>query len=147
MPMTKAFEKINRIGIVHEYQITEFSNSAKTAFSQFVKINLQGIPDNLLIRFALKNPSTDAIINPQKKGDYKSVLLTIKSEKEKEDSDDNDNQEMEIEGLPTILSVSVDYQNYYIPQRCFKDINIKKHLLDAENYIKNLKKALPLKIE
>jgi hypothetical protein len=45
---------------------------------------LKGIPDNLSLRLALKNPTKEAIINPEEKKDYKNVIIQINSDKSEE---------------------------------------------------------------
>jgi len=148
VPLTEAKDRINRIGVVYEFQIPDFTNSARTIFSQFMKIDLTGIQDNMLMRISLKNPAIESIINPDKKSDYKNVILTISSEREKDENDVEESEEEERkERIPTILKISSDYQVYYIPQRSLKNVNINKHLSEAGSYIESAIKKIPLNVE
>jgi len=63
LPLTEAKDKINRLGVIYEFQISNFTNSAKTIFSQFMKVNLTGIHDNMLMRISLKNPVTESVMS------------------------------------------------------------------------------------
>ncbi|OPY76120.1 MAG: hypothetical protein A4E64_01671 [Syntrophorhabdus sp. PtaU1.Bin058] len=138
LPLTEAKNRINRLGVVYEFYVRDFTNSAKTIFSQFTKVNLSGIPDNMLIRMSLKNPAEDSLIQPNQINDYKNVILAISSEREKGVDPEEVEEEKEKEKVPTILKISVDYQSYYIPPRDLKNVNISKHLSDAKLYVDDI---------
>lgn len=149
IPLTKAVDRINRIGVVYEFHIPQFTNSAKAILSQFIKVDLHGIPDNTLMRMSLKNPTAESLSYPDKKNDYKNVILTLSSEREKsgEDETEESEEEEKKEGIPTILKISADCQIYYIPQRDLKNVNIPSHLSDAKSYVESTIKKIPLNVE
>lgn len=145
VPMTDAKDKVNRVGVVHEYELDGFDNSAKTLLSDYVKFDIPGVPDSVFIRFALKNPSEKAIMNPGKKGDYKTIIFTLSSARVKEDLEDTGKEEQEESDAnlnpPSIMTASIDYQLYYVPQVSLKSINIKGLISDSEAYINRLKET------
>lgn len=123
--MTEAKNKINRLGVIFRYSISPFGNSAETLFKNLLNIDLKGIADNINIRMALKNPVKDSLYHPDQKSDYQNAIIEISSARD---------DEKKI-GFPIKINVSVDYQMYYEPTRTLKDIEIKKHLKDADSYI------------
>ena len=130
LPMYEGGDKINRLGIVHQYQVSPFENSAIELFSKLFKVDLKGYPDDILFRFGLKNPTSEAIFDPTVKTDYKNVIFNLTAKKE------NDRDK----GLPSLIDISIDYQTYFEPVRTLKDISTKDHLKDATSYIeKHLK--------
>lgn len=143
VPMTEAKDKITRLGIVHEYERQGFENSAKTMFSDYLKFDLKGVPDSLHLRFALKNPTERALISLGKKGDYKNVIFTLSSRREKEDLEEAVKEEVEAkeQNPPTVVTASIDYQLYYVPQVSLKNVNIKGHLSESKTYIEKLKET------
>lgn len=147
LPMTEAKNRINRLGAINEFHISGFKNSANSIFSQLMKVDLQGIHDNMLMRISLKNPSMEAIQKPDKTSDYKNVILNISSEREKDDFEDEESEEEPKEKIPTILKVSSDYQAYYIPPRTLKHIDISKHLAEARSYNERNIQNIPLRID
>ena len=150
VPLTQAGDKVNRVGVVYEFHIPQFTNSAKAAFSQFMQVSLQGTPDTVLMRVSLKNPIQESLIRPDKINDYQNVILTISSEREKEGEEDeveDAGEEEKKERIPTILKITADCQIYYVPQRHIKHINIDGHLSNAKSFIESTIKKIPLNIE
>ncbi len=145
VPMTDAKDKVNRIGVVHEYELDGLDNSAKTLLSDYVKFDITGVADSVFIRFALKNPSESAIMKLGKKGDYKTILFTLSSARVKEDIEETDKEEQEEpdanQNPPSIITASIDYQLYYVPQVSLRSINIKGLISDSDAYIKRLKET------
>jgi hypothetical protein len=140
--LTNAGDKINRIGIVHEFELSGFENSAKAIFAEHLKIDLKGIPDSIFIRLALKNPSSSALIDPAKKGDYVTVFLTISSEREQEELEHIGAEEEEkVEKLPTLLKLTVDHQLCYVPPVSWKKARLDAHIATSEKYIDQLKES------
>ncbi|MDP2217498.1 MAG: hypothetical protein Q8J68_09450 [Methanolobus sp.] len=125
--MTEAKSKINRLGVVFKYTISPFGNSAQELFTNLLKMDLKGTPDNIHIRMALKNPAKDALYHPDKKADYQNAIIEVSSERE----DDKK------AGFPTKMHVSVDYQMYYEPTRTLGDIDIRAHFNSAGSYIES----------
>ena len=144
MPLTDAKDKIMRLGTVYEFEIPDFTDSAATVFSKFMKLPLTGYPDETLMRLSLKHPSMGAVIDPAKKADYNNVILTISSEREKDKAEKGDEDEEVKQMTSTILKVIVDYQQYYIPQKSHRDINMKGHFAQAKSYIHDHIKTLEL---
>lgn len=135
--ITGAKSKINRLGIVFKYSIKPFGNSAKELFSNLLKIDLKGTPDNINIRMALKNPSIDALYHPDKKTDFQNAIIEVSSQREDEKKP----------GFPTTINISVDYQMYYEPNRSLKEIDIKKHFREANDYIETIVKKSLIRFE
>lgn len=136
IPMTEGKNKVDRLGVIFVFSAVSSENSAKEIFSQHLKMDLKGTPDDVTIRFALKNPSTGALYMPDKKADYKNVIVQLMSERVQDEMDSTGNELK----LPTGLKLTIDYQNYFIPVRTFKDIGIHSHISEAKEYIsKHLK--------
>lgn len=137
LPLSEGKNKINRLGLVHIYDISPFDNSAKRLVSDILNIDLKGTPDDVFIRFALKNPAAEAIYEPDKKADYKNVIIEISSQKEKEEDI----------GSPSRIRLSIDYQLYFTPVRTLNDVDISEHLSNAESYINDIIKKSKLNIQ
>lgn len=136
VPLTEGKNNIDRMGAVFQYAITPFENSAKEIFSKSLKVNMQGTPDNIMLRFALKNPTSDAIFCPDKKADYRNVFVEMTSERaERIEGEEKEAEKGDGLSFPTVIKLAVDYQYYYIPVRSFKAINIKSHISEAQKYI------------
>lgn len=131
IPLTEGKNKIDRLGILFNYSVSSFENSAKEIFSKVLNINTKGTPDEISMRFALKLPVSDVIYQPDKKTDYKNVFIGIATERTSTEDDDDEN----VLRFPTLIRVSIDYQRYYEPPRTFKDINMSEHLSGAQEYI------------
>ena len=131
--MHEGQNKINRIGLIHNYRMAPYKNSAKEILSRILKIDMKGTPDTAHFKIAMKHPSSDAVVNPAKKSDYKNTILTITSEKTEEES----------YNPPDSINMSIDYQRYYEPVRTLKDVSFSKHLTEAQDYIrKNIKETV-----
>ncbi len=135
IPLTEGKNKIDRVGVVFQYRIASFENSAKEIYSKVLKVDMKGTPDNVVIRFALKNPTSDAIYQPDKKADYRNAFVEIISAREpmKELGEEL--------SFPTVIKLAADYQYYYMPLRTFADININYHVAEAQSYIEDSIKA------
>lgn len=132
LKMTGGYESINRIGIINEFASQDYKNAAETIFANLMQIGLSGIPDNLSLRLALKNPTEIAIINPEEKRDYKNVIIQVNSDKK-------DKDELK---PPDMIRLSVDYQIYYEPPRVLKNELIERHFDEAiEYWNEHLKKS------
>jgi hypothetical protein len=127
IPLSEGKNKINRLGVIHKYSLSSFSNAAQELFSTILNIDIKGTPDDINIRCALKNPTSEAIFDPTKKVDYNNVILQLSSTREDE----------ETPSLPDRITVAVDYQIYYNPVRPFKDVDITTHFSEAQDYITN----------
>ena len=128
LPFSEGKNKINRIGIVHQYSCLN-EKACQKIFSDYLKFDLGGTPDNIAIRFALKNPSFEALAVLSKKSDYKNLIIEINSNK-KEDSESDSPQNM--------IKMSIDYQMYFEPLRKLNDIKIDEHMSAADSYIKKM---------
>lgn len=124
LPITGGSESVNRIGIINQYIFSNFQNAAGVIFKKLLNIDLRGIPDNVGLQFALKNPSIEAIAAPEKKGDYKNVIIQVKSERSNEKQKEP----------PDIIRLSVDYQIYYDPPRVLKNSLIENHFKETIDY-------------
>jgi hypothetical protein len=131
IPLTEGKNKIDRMGVVFQYRISAFENSAKEIFSKVLKVNMKGTPDNVVIRFALKNPTSDAIYKPDKKADYRNAFVEMISTREVRKESDEELS------FPTVIKLATDYQYYYVPLRTFADIKINAHVAEAQSYIEN----------
>jgi len=135
LPYTAGQNRVNRLGVIHQYKIDYPGNAAQKIFSDFLKIDLEGSADDVNIRFALKKPTTEALAAPNKKTDYRDVIIGIGSQRE---------VNKETEEIQTSINLSIDYQMYYVPVRHLNNVNINKHFNDAKFYIdNNIKKAFP----
>jgi hypothetical protein len=124
LPMTGGSESINRIGIINQFIFPDYKNAAETIYKNLLHFDLKGIPDNLSLRLALKNPTTEAIINPEEKKDYKNVIIQVNSDKSEEGESKP----------PDIVRLSVDYQIYFEPLRSFKNVLIENHFNETIEY-------------
>lgn len=123
-PMTGGSESINRIGIINQFIFSDYKNAAAAIYTNLLNFNLKGIPDNLILRFALKNPTEESIINPEEKKDYKNVIIQINSYK---------SAEAELKP-PDKVRLTIDYQIYFEPPKFFKDLLIENHFDEAIEY-------------
>lgn len=131
LPITDGIKLINRIGIVNEFLIKSFKNSANTAFSKICKFNsIPGIPDNFYTRVAFKNPLQIGYIKGSV-NDYKNVILQIVSNKTDEEK----------ESPPDSLRINIDYQIYFSPERNFSDEIFKKHFDDFKKFCEKIKES------
>lgn len=137
LPFTSAKEKIGRLGALFEYHLSKYENSAKAIYSKLLNLDIQGVPDNVNIKAAFKNISPEAIKDPKVKADFKNVILNISSIRETKEMDE-ERRGHEI-GSPALIKLSIDYQDYYSPVRNLKDVNIKRHVSSAEDYINKLR--------
>ncbi|MEK6690076.1 MAG: hypothetical protein AABY78_02095 [Nitrospirota bacterium] len=124
LPLTGGSESINRIGIINQFLFQGYENAAKTIFTNLLNLDLKGIPDNLVLRLALKNPAIEAIVNPEEKQDYKNVIIQINSDKTEEGETKP----------PDRIRLIVDYQIYYEPQRTLKNVLIENHFNETIEY-------------
>lgn len=132
IPLSEGKNKINRLGINYTYTFPVEMNAAQKLFSTLLKINLKGVSDKIYIRFALKNPASEAIYDPTQKADFRNVLFEIESKKEDEKKED----------FPRLIKISIDYQYYYSPSRTVSNLDIVSFVSEAENYInKYVKKS------
>lgn len=122
--MTGGSESINRIGIINQFIFPDHKNAAEDICTNLLHLDLKGIPDNLNLKLALKNPAMEAIINPEEKKDYKNVIIQVYSDKSKEG---------ELKP-PDIIRLSADYQIYYEPQRILKNTLIEQHFNETIEY-------------
>jgi len=134
IPLTEGKNKIDRLGAVLQYSLSPFSNSAKTLLSHILNpsINFKGIPDEFYFKFALKNPSSEAVYHPGQKADYKNAFIRLVSSREKED------EEEETEAFPNNIKLAIDYQWYFEPLHTFKPTNINSLFLEAKHYVDNI---------
>lgn len=124
LPITSGAESINRIGIINQFIFPDYKNASETIYTNLLQLDLKGIPDTLSLRFALKNPTTEAIVSPEEKKDYKNVIIQVNSDK-------SENIESK---PPDIIRLSVDYQIYFEPARSFKNVLIENHFNEAIDY-------------
>lgn len=129
MPLTEGKNRVDRLGVLFNYSIGSFDNSAQLIFSNMLKTELKGKPDDIIIKFALKLPAAGAVYDPDKKADYKNVFVEALSfRKPKEEDSDKAN-------LPSVMKLSIDYQHYFDPVRTYKDVDIAAHFSAAQDYI------------
>jgi hypothetical protein len=82
IPLTEGKNKIDRLGIVFQYSMSPFKNSAKELYSNILNMDLKGNTDNMNIRFALKYPISEAVYEQDKK--IEKFYIEIVSDREKE---------------------------------------------------------------
>lgn len=126
LPMTRGSESTNRIGIVNQFIFKDHENAAETIYKNLLNLDLKGVPDNLSLRFALKNPTIEAIVEPEEKKDYKNVIIQVNSDK-------SESEEGEPKP-PDRIRLIVDYQIYYEPQRALKNVLIENHFNETIEY-------------
>ena len=125
LPITRGSESIDRIGTVSQFIFKDYKNAAETIYKNLLNLDLKGAPDNLSLRFALKKPTTDAIVDPEEKKDYKNVIIQVNSYRSSEEGEPKP---------PDRIKLIVDYQIYYEPERTFKDVLLENHFNETIEY-------------
>lgn len=124
LPMNRGSESINRIGIVNQFIFKDYKNAAETIYKNLLNLDLKGVPDNLSLRFALKKPTDEAMVDPEEKKDYKNVIIQVNSYRSEEGEPKP----------PDKIKLIVDYQIYYEPERIFKNVLLENHFNETIEY-------------
>jgi hypothetical protein len=125
--IAEAENDINRIGIVNYYSFDTKTNSALSLVNNILKLDLKGIPDSFLLRYALKNV-TDEGQTDTTKSDYSNVILTFESDK----------SDKEATTPPDLIDLQIDHQIYFIPNRKYNARLIDEHFNKFEKVIANI---------
>jgi hypothetical protein len=122
-------KEINRIGIINFFTFQRDDNSAKFLFDNLLSLDLEGMPDQFGLRFALKNVTDSSLVDTTK-NDYLNVIYQISSDKiDKEESK-----------VPELIDINIDYQIYFSPERRFESRLIEKHFDEMNDYLQSTNK-------